>query len=248
MWRLAPALLVASTLALTAAPARAGFTARWVDANPDLTLTVLYNNQPYQNVLVGRYLWDRTGGDPIDFVGSNGTRFWTYCTELTQEIRNPVAFNVVQVEQAPNPGILGGMGSVKADMLRQYFALHYSDSFTHAQAAAFQLGIWEIVFDNSGSLDVTSGNFQLSTSNTTVRDLANGYLTGITGSLSGLTASQMTIANQLVALSSPDDQDQLTLHRDHVRPVPAPPGPVLAATGLVPALALRRLRRRAVRV
>jgi hypothetical protein len=242
MRRLALAFLVVSALVGTPSATLAGFTANWTSANPALVLNVSYNGQAYNNVLVGQYNWTRTGGDPIDFVGSNGTTFWTFCTELTQTISNPVTFTVVGVEQAPNPGIPGGMGSVKADMLRQYFALNYSSSFTNQQAAAFQLGIWEIVFDNSGTLDVSSGDFKLTTSNATVRNLANSYLAGINGNLSGLTASQMTVASQLIALSSPTSQDQLTFRNFHT--TPAPPSLVLAVTGLIPSLALRRFRRR----
>jgi hypothetical protein len=220
-------VLTVSALIVPAAPARASFITTWTSANPAEVLDVSYNGHTYYDVYVGKYNWSRIGGDSISFAGSNGTNYWSFCTELTQDITIPATYSIVAVEQAPEPAIPGGMGSLKADKLRQYFALNYSDNFDNLHAAAFQLGIWEIVF----------GNMTINDSATMLQ--ANNYLKGIDGDLSHLNSSQQQIANELVALSSPGSQDQLTLQN------PAPPGLVLAGIGCVSLFGLNRFGRKA---
>lgn len=224
-------LLTVVVIFASTGQAFAGFTANWTSASPAEALNVTYfdsstNTTQTVYAWVGQYNWTRTGGDQINFVGSNGTNYWTFCTELTQDVVNPATYDIVAAELAPKPSTANGMGSTKANELRQYFGLHYSASFSNQDAAAFQDGIWKIVYGSSVTI-----------SDSTAEAKANSWLTGITGDLSHLTQSQKTIANELVALTSPTSQDQLTLQ------APTPPGVVLAGIGWVAMFGYMRRRR-----
>jgi hypothetical protein len=228
-------LAVLLGLCCAAAPARAEYVkGNWTHASPYLTLNVTYDPAGaagpynYDGVLTGRYHWSKTEGDAT-WLGSS---FWTYCIEITQQIDNPVNFTVKEVEKTPDPAYApGGMGLDKANRLREYWGRNFSSNFTSVQAAAFQLGIWEIVFDGSGTSDPTkydagAGEFYVRNAGTpgtnayNARVLANTWLRGLTG-------DTKYYEYGLVSLSSPYDQDQIA-----VRPTPAPSGLLAGLLGL----------------
>jgi hypothetical protein len=246
---------LAFALLASASPARGEFiTARFNSAEPDLALHVVLrdpdNGGPLRGfngtAAVGQYNWQRTGGDYAGIADS----FSTFCIELTENISlgNTYRYDVVGIEAAPLPGnntdpigsgVSGPMGAVKAERLRKFWGSYHDlilSASTTAQAreraAAFQLGIWEIVFDHQANVadyNVADGRFY-ATQNTASRTLANTWLRGLDG--------QTGYESRLVALSNIGAQDQITLSA-----VPAPPTVVLAGVGAVCALGFRRWRR-----
>jgi hypothetical protein len=247
---------VSLALLLLAAPAaRAGFVATYTGAGPSMNLSVNYNNGAQVlngTVVTGQYNW--ASADP-NRPGWLGPTFWTYCIELTDTFASPVTFAPDLLENAPQQGLgagtgpgnpNGAMGAGKADRLREFWAENHSASFTNLQGAAFQLGIWEILFDNgpapttflAGHLDyLGTGQLKLNAgaNEAAARQEANRMLSTLDGlgpREYGLTA--------LVAVSDGGEQDQLTL-----TPVPAPPGLVLAGIGVAGLLGARWRRKAA---
>jgi len=142
-------------------------------------------------------------------------------------------YDIVDVKDAPNTNGPGGnpMGAIKAGWINKLYGSHYSNAMltNSSDAAAFQLAIWEIVYDTPGSWNVNSGNFY-----------ATGF--GALGTaqtwLNGLTTSSPGFSGSLVALTNRTQQDYIA-----VAPVPEP-GTIFAALSiLAPAgLAFRRKR------
>lgn len=116
---------------------------------------------------------------------------------------------------------------------------------TAANYAAFQVAIWEIVYDTSStsSYDVTTGNFRAS-NNSTVTSQANTYLSTVSGSAfdadnvlkkNGTALARANVVGFEVRTGSNGEaQDQIAVV------APAPPAVVLLLSGLVPFLAFRR--------
>lgn len=130
----------------------------------------------------GLFNWTRTGGDHTGLQGN----FLAFCTELTEHIGGGgnYTFTVDTIENAPT--VLGGMGAVKADQMRELFGRYYTPAFTYVlgstQATAMQLCVWEISHEQGGSLDVTAGTAQFVNDDAGAVVLANAYLATIDGS------------------------------------------------------------------
>jgi hypothetical protein len=179
-------------------------------ANGSLGITV---NRPAQS---GQST--RAGG----FTGVfNGSAFLSYCIELTQQFSFGTSYNnysVVPVATAPNTG---AMGATRATDLAKLVAAHFADSFTSTvKSAAMQIAVWEIVYETGSAYDVTTGAFNVNASAGNVnsaRSQANLWLAGL---------PSLTAAAPIIALSSPDRQDFITV-------VPVPPSVALFAGGLL---------------
>ena len=128
----------------------------------------------------GLFNWTRTSGT---YAGAQGN-FLSFCTELGEHVSggNNYCYDVVSLEVAPSSG---GMGAAKADLVRELFGRFYTPAFgsiLSANAAeAMQLSIWEIVFENGGSLGLGSGNAQFTNDNAAAVALAGTYLSALDG-------------------------------------------------------------------
>lgn len=90
----------------------------------------------------------------------------TFCTDLMEHVSQDTdTFDVVDPQFAPNPA----MGEARADALRDIYAFAGGAQLARGAdrdfAAAFQLAVWEIVYDfdsdeGRSSLDVESGAFE----------------------------------------------------------------------------------------
>ncbi len=156
------------------------------------------------------------GGDPTELAPT----FKGFCIDLGQNINfgNTYTFTAGPIEGAPVPG--GPMGPAKGDLLRELWGRHFLGINTNAKASAFQIAVWEIVFDTG--LDFSAGAVQV-TGDAGVLGTAQGYLASLDGNTYAFAP--------VYALTSTSTQDML---------VPTPGA--LALLGLGGLAAARRRR------
>jgi len=160
-----------------------------------------------------------------------------FCIETqTVGIGSTYAYTVVDPWEVPVPlgpadQSQGPMGVAKANYLREFWALAFGSVTNNVTAAAFQLGAWEIVFEDLPTTpptgwDVTTGKFsaRLDAGDPTAAiNQANAWLALVNG-----TGPKAT----LYGLKSDSAQDQIVS--------PEPATLVLMALGGVGLLARRR--------
>lgn len=172
----------------------------------------------------------------------SGQAFTTFCIEVTQLVSDPTTFTV---QTAPDG--TGWFDNDPTDTLLRarllqnlYNEFYASASLNEATSAAFQLAVWEIVYEDLGSdgnidLDVNDGGFEVTGGSVTAIDpvlnlsaasLANAWLSQLN--------TDGTPVSGLQAWTSNDGQNQLWLI-----PLPGP-----AAMGLAGMLGLAVARRR----
>lgn len=167
----------------------------------------------------------------------NGRTLATFCTDLFQHASSAGAtYDLVDPAVLPDPGT--PMGSERADAIGRLFAYRSSmmdAGFETSTASrnfqsAFQLAIWEIVYEfdptNGGSLpgtlDLESGNF--SATQTSGNRLSRGirnFFNDIT-----TTGINFNASRTVVGLRSGENQDQI------VESIPLPNGALAGAAGL----------------
>jgi hypothetical protein len=115
----------------------------------------------WKGSVAGALQWERVGGTkPGDPIGN----FTSFCIELTQNlsIGQTYTFDAVLLGAAPLPGGPGvgntGMGSAKANLLRELWGRYFGNVNNADTSAAFQVATWEIVYDLGVSLG--AGDFQ----------------------------------------------------------------------------------------
>ncbi len=196
----------------------------------------------------GQMDWTRTGGSYTGLGGANssGFQFTSFCVELTQNVSyNTVVpdYTIVGVDQVPSPGGSGvgvGMGSNKSLELRELWGMFHDgiQPDDAVGAAAFQLAVWEIVYDSDTSLSTGSFRARNRYSGDPVPGMAQSWLNQLNGTHAMAT---------LYGLSSPSAQDQVFAEEPVALPadvsvVPLPSA-VWAGAVLLIGLIIRRIRR-----
>jgi hypothetical protein len=180
----------------------------------------------------GLYSWEKTGGGGPFTVG---TTFQTVCIELTENFSTGTTYtvNVVDPLNAPNPGLpVGQMTPAKAALLSELHGRFLGLIDTDKEAAAFQVAVWEIVYDTGLNLNANQGQVYI--------DNASHLTAGTYGALAQSWLNQLDGTGpqpDLLALSKTGFQDQII-----VDPVPAPPALVLAGIGFLGLLGWRSRR------
>ncbi len=151
------------------------------------------------DVYTGVYMLEKTNGYFDGKLWPNG-QVAAFCTELREAApETTLTYDVIELEQGPVPTTFlgGGMGTVKANYVRELWARYYDSSWSSGgsytwqqnnKAAAFAAAIWEIVHENlPGSVngwdvtvDGTPGDrgFRIEGIDTC---LANSWLRSLTG-------------------------------------------------------------------
>jgi len=195
------------------------------------------------NTTAGKFAWTVTtgGGTCGNHAFAENETCFTFCTELTQNISqgSKVLYTLQGPSSLPDPSGGFGMGSFRAALLAELFDNHFVAATTAAgtlDAAAFQMAVWEIVYqDGTGAggsasslgeltLDTLAGTY--STGNNVAGALANSWFIGLTGSYA-------TDPDWLVGFGSTTKQDQITM-------VPLPAPVWMAAVGLLGVVVGRR--------
>ena len=194
-------------------------------------VTINYNGAN-QNTAALAFTGATFNGSPID-------PFW--CIDLTKHVPYP---------PWPAPGIAGytaatfqsaplGFSAAQVQDLRKLFSSYLGSAFTDVQhTAAFQLAIWDLLFDDDHMLTTSgAGGFGVvSIGDPGTIGLAQGWINGVL-------ADTGTSSFLLAQLTNPDHQDFITPGTLLLK-VPEPAGIALLGVGLL-AMALVR-RRRAV--
>jgi hypothetical protein len=199
---------------------------------------------------VGVFNWTFISGTSSYFDADPDTTlkvstFHAFCIELNQtvSIGSSYLLTTTALKDAPKPGTgvvasgTGtGMGQNKADLITELYDRFYEGSVltdgTGVEAAAFQLAIWNIIYDTTADRSVTSGagTFYSNTS-TTVSARANVMLAAL-GTQTLLNPVNRTW--DLFAISNSSSQDHIVAVR-----IPPPttssivPSPVAAGMGLI---------------
>ena len=107
----------------------------------------------------GVYSWTNTGGTGLGTQVPN----WGFCIELTQEARNGWQ-NILPLAEAPLPAypIYGTpMGVTKANYIRELWGRDFDPTWAiganRQMAEAFNVAIWEIIYETDPIWDVTTG-------------------------------------------------------------------------------------------
>lgn len=179
-----------------------------------------------------------------------GQMLRTFCIDIAQNVIGQVrTYDVVNVASAPEPDApTGEIGTVRAGFLQSLYANAIdaglldrrgsaTDAMTNQQAAAFQLVVWELAFEDAGILSsaVGLGNYKdllkvdafkvTNTINTTVFNTTELFFEW---------AFEGRELRNLRAMVSNTAQDQLVV-------IPLPTGGALALAGLA-GIAIRRRR------
>ena len=176
-------------------------------------------------------------GQLLHNVANDGTGFnlasqiLTYCTDLTQTTTSSMTeYTVMDPKDAPQPG--NAMGAVAAQMLARLYAYErsqadnaFSSTALQNRAAAFQVAVWEIVYDSASGLDAGSGDFQL----------VSGFNASLLTEFFNAATDASGAEANLRALVSQDGQDQLIV-------VPLPGAGAMAFAGLAGLAGVRRRR------
>ncbi len=182
----------------------------------------------FQEVLAGPFNWTRDAGNPGTDTTVPAT-FSSFCIELTQNIEfNTIyEYTLANLADAPIPatppyGV--PMGAAKADAISELWGRFWSPAFTAQDAAAFQLAIWEIVYDGPYGANTGTGQvFLFSNVNPATIAQTNTWLAALDGTGPRATYLQALVSDTL--------QDQI---------IPAPGAAVLALGGVLLAAGRRR--------
>jgi hypothetical protein len=207
---LGTAALVAMCGLAGAAPADI-IQAQFNSVSPSKTVAFSLNSgDSYSNTSAGSFNWTRIGGD---YAGAGATdTFVTYCIELLQHISYNQTYNyeVASLAASPQPG--AGMGSVRANQLRELWGRYHNDGFANNNdAAAFQVAVWEITHDDGLSLSAGQLQFQ---NNGQWWDTAQNWLTSLdgTGPMANLSVmSSATRQDQVFEVPNPASAAMLTM-------------------------------------
>ncbi|MBI4903143.1 MAG: PEP-CTERM sorting domain-containing protein [Acidobacteria bacterium] len=224
----------------------ATITAQYITRFTDGFVTVSPNGgASTEQTRISTFINQRVGGTyvgPPDFP----TIFNSYCIELQEStsLGTTATFDVVALEMANT--FVGGIGGVKADLIRELLG-RYSPNLNvlpgaavvggvlrsgSTIAGALQLAIWEIESDAGGTFDLAGGSFRLiSADDPVVGATAMAMLSSLNGS--------GPIVHDLYALTRVGGQDLLIQSSN---PEPGTMGLMLTGIGVI--FWVRRKQRR----
>ncbi|MDX2018058.1 MAG: hypothetical protein SFY95_10525 [Planctomycetota bacterium] len=221
-----------------ASTASAGFAnLQYLGVGKGRNVQYVWNGTETKNVFAGQ-LRHRLANTSGPLVVVNGD-YLTYCTDLFQTVTSTAkSYQQTSIATIPFSPIAASMGNSKAAGLRSLYAMSgaggIASNASDDLAAAFQLMVWEIVYDfdgTSASLSTTGGNLKFRQTN------GNALTTGVQNAFNNLRNSVLANADTpwLFGFASGSNQDQLVF-------VPTPGS--LALMGAAGLLAARPRRAR----
>jgi hypothetical protein len=196
------------------------------------------------NTSAGQMMHKFTNGNGVA-TQLNGQTKVTFCTDLTEgATSNGAIYTVAPIANLPQTSGWPAMGSTRAQGVYNLYATAagLQNGTSNDWAAAFQIALWEVVYDYSGtsaSLSLTAGNFKAKDTDGT--SLTSSIATKVATLFAGVVGSSVTQTG-LMGLTNNGCQDQI-VQVDTIVPLPGAASMGLAALGA--GFMVRRLRRRA---
>lgn len=157
--RLPTVLSALPVLAIAASAGADTVRSTFINVAPGESVTLHFNSSNI-NTRAGAYNFNRDLGNPGTYAGLTPT-YSAFCIDITQAIsaNSTWTFSTYPIDQAPTSAA-GPMGLAKAALLEELFGrfaglLVPAAPNANITYAAFQLAVWEIVFD--AGLNITAG-------------------------------------------------------------------------------------------
>ncbi len=163
----------------------------------------------------------------------------TFCTDLTESVTSSGAtYTVAPIANLPQTSGWPAMGATRAQGVYNLYAAASGAQYAanNDYAAAFQIALWEVVYDYNGSLaslSLTGGNFKAK--DTDGSALTSAIATNVSALFSAMVGSPVSQTG-LMGLTSDGAQDQIV----QVTVVPLPQTACLGLLGLGAAVYGRR--------
>ncbi|MEN6309192.1 MAG: PEP-CTERM sorting domain-containing protein [Anaerohalosphaeraceae bacterium] len=160
-------------------------------------------------------------------LNSNYGTLYGFCVDLYDTAYVPSSYKGVEVAEVPSDMNLGaGMGDGNAELIAKLYSKAYTNTVTtnKIQAAAFQLAVWNIIYDDDST--IAGGSFYVVNPTGDVSDAidqANTWLTNL---------SDHNGSSSLLGLRNIDSTFGESKYQDYVIPVPAPGAILLASMGM----------------
>ncbi|HHH76420.1 MAG TPA: hypothetical protein ENL03_05290 [Phycisphaerae bacterium] len=137
-------------------------------------------------------------GNHSDFLTAMNNDFGGYCIDLKQGIYrgNTGTWTLSELDSAPTPG--PAMGLDRAKQLAWLF-----DYLEGVKSAEFQLAVWEIVNEDSGTFDLANGTFRASH----LSQYDSSQPVGWFAALNSLDPATLPMPENILALTSDTMQD-----------------------------------------
>ncbi len=193
--KIAKALVAAGVLAAGGVASATTIQARLDSVTPEFHMNVSSDSgATWRTLYSGVNNFTVLGGDPTELAPT----FKGFCIDLGQTIGfgNTYTFTAGPIEAAPVPG--GPMGLAKANLLRELWGRHFLGINSNVRASAFQIAVWEIVFDTG--LDFGNGAVRV-TGDANVLSMAQSYVSSLDGNVWAFAP--------VYSLNSPTTQDML---------------------------------------
>lgn len=171
-------------------------------------------------------------------VTDGAENFIAWCLDIATNLSLPSDYSTTST---PFLASIGAFSATVTSNIQKLFDTSYStlDLDSNKQSGAFQLALWEILYETSGTFDLTAGTFYQSRTGTAqdhAEGLANSFLTGLNGPVTQ--RYRLTFWE-----SDAGDNEQRSQNLVSVEPVPLPAAAWMLIAGVGALAGARRFGR-----